>query len=144
MTMLHRQASLGYQVNHLARLLENRLRDQIAHTGVKPGQFAQMLALYEEDNLTQHELCERVGIDQSTMAHTLRRMERDGLISRTVDPDDRRRSRNKLTDHARELEPELTELARQVNTRATTDIPAEEIEAFMATLARIIADLERH
>ncbi|WP_436839202.1 MarR family winged helix-turn-helix transcriptional regulator [Nonomuraea angiospora] len=104
MTSLPRQSSLGYQINHLARLLGNGLRVNIADTGVTPGQFAQLPALFEEDGLTQQELCERVRIDQSTMAHTLKRMQRDGLVVRTADPQDRRRSHYRLTERARQIQ----------------------------------------
>ena len=38
-----------------------------------PGQFAQLLALYEEEPLTQRELSDRVQIEQPTMAYTLKR-----------------------------------------------------------------------
>ncbi|HEY8111643.1 MAG TPA: helix-turn-helix domain-containing protein [Actinomycetes bacterium] len=46
---------------------------RIAPHGVVPGQFAQLLALYEEDDLTQRELCDRIRIEQATMANTLQR-----------------------------------------------------------------------
>lgn len=74
------RVSLGYQVNHLARMLAQALRERIAPLGVVPGQFAQLLVLHEQDGLTQAQLCERVRIEQPTMANTLARMERDGLI----------------------------------------------------------------
>jgi len=83
---MQRTESMGYLVNHLARLLANALRARTAPDGVVPGQFAQLLALYEQDGVTQAQLCEQVSIDQSTMAHTLKRMERDGLIRRVPDP----------------------------------------------------------
>ena len=114
---LDRRSSLGYQVNHVARLFARSLRVRIESHGVVPGQFAQMLALFEEDGLTQQELCDRVGIDQSTMAHTLKRMERDGLVDRVQDPRDRRRSIVTLTARARSLEAVLTRAAVDVNTR---------------------------
>jgi DNA-binding MarR family transcriptional regulator len=41
---------------------------------------------------------EQVSIDQSTMAHTLKRMERDGLVRRLPDPLDGRRAIIWLTD----------------------------------------------
>ncbi|MFD1939849.1 MULTISPECIES: MarR family winged helix-turn-helix transcriptional regulator [Nonomuraea] len=142
MTSLPRRSSLGYQVNHLARLLANGLRANISGTGVTPGQFAQLLALYEEDGLTQQELCDRVRIDQSTMAHTLNRMQRDGLIVRTTDPEDRRRSRYTLTERARQIQDALAEGARAANAQALDGIDQEEIDAFMRTLGRMIANLE--
>jgi DNA-binding MarR family transcriptional regulator len=139
---LSRETSLGYQANHLARLLEQSLRDRIAEHGVVPGQFAQLLALYEDDGLTQNELCARVRIDQSTMAHTLKRMERDGLVVRTPDPDDRRRAHVTLTSRAGELRPRLTEAASAVNAAATKGLTPAEVGQYLELTARLIANLE--
>lgn len=139
---LARQASLGYQVNHLARLLAQALRRRIEGHGVVPGQFAQLLALYEQDGLTQSELRERVRIEQPTMAVTLKRMERDGLVERVPDPSDGRRALVMLTRRARGLEPDLTAAAREVNSVAVDGLDADEIDAFMRTLDRLIANLE--
>lgn len=139
---MQRQSSLGYQVNHLARLLARALQERIAPHGVVPGQFAQLLALYERDGRSQQELCEEVKIDQSTMAHTLRRMERDGLVHRTTAPADRRRSVITLTPRARALEPDLVQAARAVNAHATRGFTDEEVALVLALLARLIHNLE--
>jgi len=137
-----RRSSLGYQVNHLARLMAQALRTRIAPLGVVPGQFAQLLALFEKDGQSQKELCERVRIEQPTMANTLRRMERDGLVRRLPDPSDGRRAVVMLTERARGLEDALVGAARSVNASATRDIDDEQLAAFMTTLSRIIRNLE--
>jgi DNA-binding MarR family transcriptional regulator len=139
---LPRQSSLGYQINHLARLMAQALRRRIAPLGVVPGQFAQLLALYEQDGLSQRELCARVRIEQPTMANTLQRMERDGLIRRLPDPADGRRSAVMLTERARDLEDDLVGAARSINSEATRNLGDDELASFMDTLARIIGNLE--
>ena len=139
---LPRHSSLGYQINHLARLMAQALRERIGPLGVVPGQFAQLLALYEQDGLSQRELCERVRIEQPTMANTLQRMERDGLIRRLPDPADGRRSAVMLTERARGLEGDLVGAARSINSEATRNVGDDELAAFMDTLARIIGNLE--
>jgi DNA-binding MarR family transcriptional regulator len=139
-----RGTSLGYVINHLARLMEQALRDRIAEHGVVPGQFAQLLALYEHDGVTQNELCEKVRIDQSTMAHTLKRMERDGLIRRTADPDDGRRALIHLTDHARNLRAPLLAAAHEVNGVATAAFPAARGDDFIRMVRQAIGQLEAH
>ena len=48
--------------------------------------------------MTQAQLARRVAIEQPTMVRTIDRMERDGLVTRTPDPNDRRASRITLTD----------------------------------------------
>ena len=139
---LAREASLGYQINHLARLMERGLRDRIAALGVVPGQFAQLLALYETDGLTQAELCDRVQIEQPTMANTLARMERDGLITRSPDPHDRRRSLVRLTPRARELEDELVSAALEVNALATHGLAERDVATLMIAVAAAIDNLQ--
>jgi DNA-binding MarR family transcriptional regulator len=76
------------------------------------------------------------------MANTLRRMERDGLVRRLPDPGDGRRAIVILTERARGLEEALVGAARSVNAGATKGIAHDELAAFMATLARIIGNLE--
>ncbi len=76
------------------------------------------------------------------MAHTLKRMQRDGLVVRTADPQDRRRSHHRLTERARQIQPKLTRGARETNARALRGIEQEEYDAFMRTLDRMIANLE--
>lgn len=133
---------MGYQVNHLGRLLAHALRDRIGPLGVVPGQFAQLRALYELDGLTQAELCARVQVEQPTMASTLARMERDGLIKRVPDPSDRRRSLVMLTPRARAICDELLSLATAVNVLATRGLATHVVATFMTTLAKIIDNLE--
>jgi DNA-binding MarR family transcriptional regulator len=137
-----REDSLGYRVNHLARLLAHALAARIAPHGVVPGQFAQLLALFEEDGLTQRELCERVRIEQPTMANTLQRMERDGLIRRDPDMADRRRIRVHLTERARAIEPDLIAAARAVNATATEGLSDAEIERFQEVTKRLTRNLD--
>lgn len=140
---LSRENSPGYLINHLARMMEQSLRSQLAPLGVVPGQFAQLLALYERDDTTQRELCSRVQIDQSTMAHTLNRMERDGLIRRTSDPEDKRRARITLTEHANTLRPNLIQAGHHVNAIAGEGLTPAQLAAFRETLHHMIANLTR-
>jgi DNA-binding MarR family transcriptional regulator len=134
-------SSVGYQVNRLARLFEVALRNRIAAYGVVPGQFPALLALYERDRQTQRELCEVADVDQSTMAKTLGRMRRDGLVREEPDPADGRRIRYQLTPRARALEADLAAAGHGVIAVATRGIPAARLAAFEQALAEMSANL---
>jgi len=134
-------SSVGYQVNRLARLFEVALRNRIAAYGVVPGQFPALLALYERDRQTQRELCEVADVDQSTMAKTLARMRRDGLVRDEPDPDDGRRIRYQLTPRARALEGDLAAAGHEVIAVATRGIPAARLAAFEQALEEMAANL---
>jgi DNA-binding MarR family transcriptional regulator len=142
MTHLARQESLGYQVNHLARLFSQAIAGCLAPHGVVPGQFAQLLALFEQDGLSQRELCDRIRIEQPTMAKTLQRMQRDGLVRCVADPGDGRRIRVYLTEHARSIETELIAAVRTVNAAATHELTDAEIATYLRLTERLISNLE--
>jgi DNA-binding MarR family transcriptional regulator len=126
--------SLAFGVGSMARLFDRELRAAFTEHGVLPGQFPVLLVLYETEGLTQADLARAVGVEQPTMAATLQRMERAGLVRRTTDATDARRAGIFLTDRARELEQPLTDAARAVNRRAVRGLSAEE----RALLYRIV------
>lgn len=133
--------SLGYQINHLARLFAASMRERLEVHGVVPGQFAQLLALYEHDGLTQSELCRIVQIEQATMANTLNRMQRDGLIRKVQDPADGRRTLIELTPRARSLQDDLMGAARDINASATAGMSDAEVSALLATIETVMDNL---
>jgi DNA-binding MarR family transcriptional regulator len=140
---LDRDQSPGYVVNLVARLFALALHRRISPYGVVPGQFPALLCLYEEDGLTQTELCRRVSIEQPTMANTLKRMERDGLIRREPDPLDGRRTRISLTARARRLEGRLTTMANEVNAIALSGLQPAEARSVLPILNKIAENLRK-
>jgi DNA-binding MarR family transcriptional regulator len=112
------EESFGYLVNRVARRMAADLADAIAPAGVAIGQWAVLLVLWAQDGLTQAELARLVAIEPPTMVRTIERMVRDGLVTRTPDPDDRRATRIALTERGRLLRDELVPRAVAVN-RAT-------------------------
>ncbi|WP_137155418.1 MarR family transcriptional regulator [Rhizobium sp. FKL33] len=103
--------SATYLTSLLARAFSRSLQERAAALGFSPGQFPVLCALWEEDGLTQRQILDRLAIEQATLANTLQRMERDGLIRRQAHPSDRRATQNFLTDRAREMETEAIDAA---------------------------------
>lgn len=131
--------SAGYLTNHLARLLERGLAGRIRPLGLTTGTFPALLELWENDGLTQKQLVERLDIEQATMANTLSRMERDGLIRREKDRDDGRVQRIKLTDRARALRDPAIAAATAENEDALLALSDQESAQFIALMQKIIA-----
>src|ERR1700726_5182942 len=90
---------LGLAVNTLGRNIVWSLSKRTARHGVLPGVYPIIAWLMQLPDSTQAELSRLVGIEQPTMAITLRRMERDGIIERSPDPEHGRKSLVKLTAH---------------------------------------------
>lgn len=136
--------SAGYLANHLARLFAQALADAVAPLGLAPAQFMTLLELWREDGLTQADLVARLDVEQATMAGTLSRMQRDGLVERRPHPTDRRAQCVHLTDRARALEAPATAAARGVNMRALAGFPEAERDAALAAMTEMIRALRRH
>ena len=98
-----RKESVAYLANLLAKAASRALQARADGAGFAPGQFPVLLELWSGDGLTQRELLDRLDIEQATMANTLSRMERDGLISRRRHPKDRRAQLVFLTARGRSL-----------------------------------------
>ncbi|MEV6580383.1 MarR family transcriptional regulator [Streptomyces sp. NPDC051582] len=129
-------------VNYAARLLSQAITARLAELGVSLGQLPTLLALYEQDGLTQSELARRTGVEQPTMALNLRRMERDGLIGRTPDPSDARRALVTLTPRAAELREPVQELRSGIDAEALTGFTPEEHARLRDFLDRMTANLD--
>ncbi len=138
-----RSHSAGYLINHLARIFEQALAERIGPLGLAPGQFPVLLALWEEDGLTQSALVERLDVEQPTMANTLSRMERDGLVVRTPHGEDRRARIVRLTPRARALEGPATDAASAVNAALLAGLSEQARDAFIAAMRAIVVSAAR-
>ena len=130
--------SAGYLANHMARLFATGLAERIKPLGIVPGQFPALLELWEEDGISQRDLVRRLDVEQATMANTLGRMERDGLIRRTRDPEDGRAQQIWLTPRAKALRKDAIAAANAQNAVALRKLSAAERRAFVALMRRVI------
>ena len=139
---IRRIDSLGYQIGLLGRLYDRRLQDVLKDYGVAPGQFAPLVMLFEQDGLTQAELGRRINVKQPTMANTLQRMERDGLIKRMADEADKRRSLVHLTPRACEMQAKVMESARAVSNQTVKGLSVGDQDDMFRLVARMVDNLK--
>lgn len=112
-TIPDRSESATWLASQLARGFTRALHARAAKLGFSPGQFPILIELWEEEGLTQRQLLDRVDVEQATIANTLSRMERDGLIERRVHPTDKRAQQIFLTAKARDMREEALAAAEE-------------------------------
>lgn len=100
-----------------------------------------LLELWDGDGLTQRELTRRLDVEQATMANTLARMERDGLIERRAHETDARARTVHLTAKAMDLREPAQAAAREVNAMATGGISGAELDGFLVRMHQAIGRL---
>ncbi len=97
------ERSIANLVMLAGRLFARALHGRLVPHGVAPGQLAVLQRLWEQDGLTQAALARAARVEQPTMARTLDRMARDGLIERVPSREDRRAFNVRLTRRGRQL-----------------------------------------
>lgn len=136
--------SAGYLVNHLARQFGIALADRLKPLDLAPAQFMVLLVLWRDPGVSQRQLTESLSVEQATMANTLGRMARDGLIERRPHPQDGRVQLIFPTPRAQALEAPATRAAAAVNAQALAGLSSAEVEDFLWLVGRIMANLHAH
>lgn len=129
--------------NWAARLFAKAIDRRLKTLGVSSGQLPVLFALGDGAALSQKALTEIAAIEQPTMAATLSRMERDGLIERRPDPQDKRSALIVLTPTALQKAHAVRREINAVNEAALADLDEKECETYLATLKIVALALER-
>ncbi len=136
------QTPLGQLINRASRLLGRVADVRLKPFGVAGGQIPILSALQGGAALSQVALARLAQIEQPTMAATLTRMERDGLIQRRADPKDGRISLFSLTPVGlSKIAPLLAALAAN-RREMLADFDPAECRVLGELLVRVIANLE--
>jgi len=138
---IDRSDSAGYMTNWAARLFARAIDRRLKPLGIATGQLPVFFALGAGGALTQKALAEIASIEQPTMAATLARMERDGLISRRADPKDGRSALVALTPTAFDKARQVRAAVDEVNAIALSALDPAERDAFRRMLSRVVEAL---
>jgi DNA-binding MarR family transcriptional regulator len=108
-----------------------------------PRQLAVLMTVAQNEGLSQTGLVDRTGIDRSTLADIVRRMQRKGLLQRRRTKEDARAYAVKLTDEGRRLLRVAEPLAKRVDERILDALPTRQREQFISDLLAIVDTLQK-
>jgi len=89
---------VGLKLARTAKIVSRAFDDALAEVGASVPTWLVLVSLKAQRHGAQRELAEAVGIEGPTLTHHLNRMETEGLVTRTRDPENRRVHRVELTD----------------------------------------------
>src|SRR5262245_14602379 len=95
------ELTAAYWINRTSRALARRFDACLRPFGFAMSHFPVLGALAAGGSLSQTELAQAAGVEQPSMAETLARMERDGIVRREPNPNDKRGSLFSVTSQAR-------------------------------------------
>jgi DNA-binding MarR family transcriptional regulator len=103
-----------------------------------PRQYAVLVAVAENEGLSQTNLVDMTGIDRSTLADIIRRMLKKGLVQRRRTKEDARAYAVKLTEEGRRILRSAEPMARRVDDRILQALPATQRDRFLTDLNTIV------
>jgi len=116
----------------LARMYERRF-------GLTVGEWRVIANLARFGPLSANGVCDRSNMDKVQVSRAVAKAVDGGLIHRTVDPNDRRRSVLTLTDKGRELHDRVMPLANDFHNQLRSALTQEENEKLYEILNRLMS-----
>lgn len=132
--------ALAYKIYRLARLLRYDLKKtlkRLTKQNITPEQWFMLFRLHEEDGLTQVELADKNLQDRPNVTRLLDTLEKNSLVVRAANPQDRRSYRIFLTKQGRQVVEEIFANITEERQRIFRDIDDETLASFVQTLKQI-------
>jgi DNA-binding MarR family transcriptional regulator len=110
--------NLGYLLAKASQRWNELVYERFVAAGypdVRPSYGSILLPLFEEDGLRMGELAQRARLAKQTMTTMVRLLERDGLVRREPDSEDRRAVRVYLTHRSRRFRPVAEAALRELD-----------------------------
>ncbi|MBT2510528.1 winged helix DNA-binding protein [Streptomyces sp. ISL-98] len=131
---------LSSHPGHLARRLQQAhhlLWNAMVSEETTSPQFAVLNTLVADPGLDQRTVGERVGLDRSTIAEVISRLDRRGLLHKVRDPRDGRRFLLRVTDEGLRTHRKVSLRAARMNQVFLAPLAPEEQTAFLQLLRRV-------
>ncbi len=109
--------------------------------GLTHPQYLVMLALWERSPRSLRELGDALQLDPGTLSPLVKRLERNGLVTRTRAEHDERSLELQLTDAGQALRTQALEVPARI--MATLGLPVSDLEHLHAVLTTVIAAAAR-
>lgn len=128
----------GFLIRRAHQISVSLFMRETAALGITSTQYGALYVLKMRKRLDQIGLAQLVGIDRSTAALVVSKLEEAGYIKREADPDDRRRKLLVLTRRGRAMLDEMAEPARRAQEHALSVFSPAEQATFLTLLQTFV------
>ncbi|MBO6673541.1 MAG: MarR family transcriptional regulator [Rhizobiales bacterium] len=135
-----RTSSAGWHIQRLAGQLDRAMNRALEPHGLTVQSFAIVMALVEQDGLSQTQIGERFSAPAYAISRAIDSLERDGYLERRTDPRSRRSNTVHATGKAKALIPTLLTIIDGVNGGLMARLSSAERSQMIALLSKVLAD----
>jgi DNA-binding MarR family transcriptional regulator len=143
----HRSGPLDSSALHLlhraGQCAEVLFTNEAAKADLTPRQFAVLICVAQNPDVSQTGLVEQTGVDRSTLADVVRRLVKKGLLQRKRTREDARMYAVRLTSKGQNILGSVKPLASKVDQRILSVLRADQRGGFIDALGEIVRAMTR-
>jgi len=141
MTDEHFDNYLLYQLAMASHVVSSQFHAELEKSGIKPVAWRILYCLWSKPDMRLTELARHVLYKQPRVTKQIAQLEMDGLITKTVKPDDRRNVYLRLTTKGQNIIYPLIQKSAKHETQVLSVLSKTDQAKFRKTLSRLIAGL---
>lgn len=125
---------LSYVNRHFSKFVDKKLSEY----DLTRSQAYFLLTLTRKDHISQEELCSELNMSEGTVARSMKRIEDKGLITREINPKDKRKKIIIITEKGRNKVTKIVKNNKEIEERITESLSKEEIDSLKYNLVKLI------
>jgi DNA-binding MarR family transcriptional regulator len=129
----------GHLIRRLHQIAVAIFLQETEAQGLTPVQYAALQAVANQPGVDQRTLARSIGLDTSTLAGVIDRLEARALVQRNASPEDRRVRRLTPTDDGLAVLAAVVPAMQQAQARILGPLPPPEQREFMRLLRKLVA-----
>lgn len=128
----------GYLAVRLGQRAQRQFEQAILPIGLRPQTYDLLATVAEHGPLSQRDIAGTLGIEPARVVGMTDELERNGFLTRRVDPADRRRNLIALTPSGRRLVAKADRIAREVEDELLSPLTARMREDLRTAMRRVL------
>lgn len=133
----------GFYITQIKQLQDRIFERLLLENGIEisGGQGRILFILWKTDHLTISEISEKTALAKNTVSVVVNGMVNKGIVTRTINPENRRQTIISLTEYAKSLQDKFETVSQQMNRLFYQGFSADEQIQFEHYLSRILDTL---
>ena len=132
-----KRAPIGKYISQIYRKGNSFISKEISKFGIGSGQIMFLIELYKNDGISQEELSEILNIDKATTCRAIKKLEKEELLIKVKDENDKRAYKLYLTEKSKSIEDNIKNALNEWEKHISKELSQEEVNILINILKKI-------
>lgn len=133
-------SEISYLIFLAAKTQRNVAAELLRPLGIYLGQEILLMQLWDQDGQCLSDFAEKLSLDASTITKMVQRLEKQGILKRNVDKDDKRSVVVNVTPAGQKLRGKVEKMWSDLNKAASKNLSNDELKILQSLLRKLIAN----